>query len=313
MAQKTMEKNSFLKFFELLKDHFFSIVLLGSIFSLATVLAALACFGLAWVLVTFIGDYAIFNFFTFLPCVLLVPCMSAIIKIFRHFVTETPTMLWSDLRQAFKQNFLQSLLLGVVEYVAIVLVTIAYNYYSLAAAINGENILAQLGLGICLVFALMILLTFSYSLMMIVTLDLKFRKILKNSLIFCYLCLPRNVLLVISLGVWVAICFALVYVSAISGMAIVGGIVLMFLLLFALSIAMYIIAFFTFPPVKKYILDPYYESHPEETSKQIEEDDNGDEVEQTVGEKPLPEYVYHNGRMVHRSIFEREKLLDEEE
>ena len=78
---------------------------------------------------------------------------------------------------------------------------------------------------------------------------------------------------------------------------------------------MYIMAFFTFPPIKKYILDPYYESHPEETSKPLNEneDDESVETEEVVEEKEQPEYVYHNGRMVHRSIFEREKLLDEEE
>ena len=315
MAQKTMEKNSFLKFFELLKDNFFSIVLLGALFSFAVILIILVCFGLAWVLVTFIGDYAIFNFLTFLPCIFLVPCMSAIIKIYRHFVTETPTMFWSDLKHAFTQNFVQSLSLGIIGYVAVVLVTLAYNYYSLSTAQDSENMFAQLGVGVCFVFALMILLILCYSLMMIVTLDLKLHKILKNSLIFCYLCLPRNVLMVICLGIWIFICAALIYVSAISGIALIGGIVLMFLLLFAFSIAMYIMAFFTFPPIKKYILDPYYESHPEETSKPLDEneDDESVETEEVVEEKEQPEYVYHNGRMVHRSIFEREKLLDEEE
>ena len=88
------------------------------------------------------------------------------------------------------------------------------------------------------------------------------------------------------------------------------------LLLFIFSITLYIIAFFTFPPIKKHILDPYYKSHPEETSEQIESSIQSDELEDddksANEDKNLPEYVYHNGRMVHRSIFEKEKLVDDE-
>lgn len=316
MAKKTMEKNSLLKFFEIFKDNFFQIVMLGSILSFIAVVLTMASFGLSALLVHLFGQKAIFNYLTFCPFILIFPFVTAVLKIFRNYVREVPVLLWPDLKQAFTQNFGQSLILGVLSYLSIVLVFISYNYYSIATIQSPESTFAQLGVGVCTVFALMIVYITSYSMMMIVTLDLKLNKILKNALIFCYLSLPRNLIMTVSLAIWLGICAILIYFAAVSGYAIIGGIVLMLLLLFIFSITLYIIAFFTFPPIKKHILDPYYKSHPEETSEQIESSIQSDELEDddksANEDKNLPEYVYHNGRMVHRSIFEKEKLVDDE-
>ena len=51
MAKKTMEKNSLLKFFEIFKDNFFQIVMLGSILSFIAVVLTMASFGLSALLV----------------------------------------------------------------------------------------------------------------------------------------------------------------------------------------------------------------------------------------------------------------------
>lgn len=316
MAKKTMEKNSVLKFFEALKDNFFNILLLGSILSVVAMLIFSLCIGLSWLLVHLIGDYAVFNYLTFLPFILFVPCATAVLKIFRNFIRQVPVMLFSDLKQAFCQNFVQSLLLGIMQYIAVVLFCIAYNYYSLTAQSSGGTLFAQVGLAVCVVFALFTIIISCYAMMMIVTLDLKLREIIKNSGIFSVLCLPRNALMLIVLALWLGICGALAYTAAASGVALVGGLVLMFLLLFMIGLTLYIIAFFTFAPIKKHILDPYYEKHPEQTSVGLEnsksQSENDDETDNSEQQKELPEYVYHNGRMVHRSIFEREKLVDDD-
>lgn len=315
MAKKTMEKNSLLKFFEILKDNFFNILILGSALSVIAMIIFSLCLGLSWALIHLFGDFAVFNYLTFIPFVFLIPCLTAVLKIFRNYVREVPVMLFSDIKQAFTQNFLQSLMLGIFQYLSVILLCIAYNYYSLSAAGNAGSLFSQIGLGVCFVFGLLVLFVSCYSMMMIVTLDLKLREIIKNGAIFSVLCLPRNALMTLVLALWLGVCGVLVYAAIVSGIALIGGLVLMFLLLFLLGITLYIIAFFTFPPIKKHILDPYYKKHPEETSEGLESnsDENSPEESNNVEKKPeLPEYVYHNGRMVHRSIFEREKLVDDD-
>ena len=208
MAKKTMEKNSLLKFFEIFKDNFFQIVMLGSILSFIAVVLTMASFGLSALLVHLFGQKAIFNYLTFCPFILIFPFVTAVLKIFRNYVREVPVLLWPDLKQAFTQNFGQSLILGVLSYLSIVLVFISYNYYSIATVQSPESTFAQLGVGVCTVFALMIVYITSYSMMMIVTLDLKLNKII-TFLSICAL-IAVWMLILRSNGAYSGVCAALI-------------------------------------------------------------------------------------------------------
>ncbi len=311
MAKRTMEKNAFLKFFDILKDNFFNITMLGSILSLIIVALLSMSFGLSWLLVHFFGKIAIFNYLVFIPFILLTPCMTAVLRIYRNYVREVPVMLWSDIKQAFKENFFQSFILGILQFFVVVLLCISYNFYSLTASIQPDSLFPQVGLAVSYVAAFAVLIISAYAMMMIVTLNLKLGQIIKNSALFVVGCLPRNVLMILALAVWTGFCGVLVYVAIFTNIAIVGGFVLLIIALFFMAFTLYIMAYFTFPAIQKHILDPYYESHPEETSnslKSMKTDEDNDEN----NDIDLPEYVYHNGRMVHRSIFEREKLVDDD-
>ena len=82
-------------------------------------------------------------------------------------------------------------------------------------------------------------------------------------MIFSMLCIGRNILLTLILLFWFLVNAIIVYFTIISGNAFVYGIMILFFMILTFGITFYTIAFFTFPPVKKYILDPYYEAHPE--------------------------------------------------
>ena len=66
----------------------------------------------------------------------------------------------------------------------------------------------------------------------------------------------------------------------------------------------YSVNFITFPALKKFIIDPYYEKNKDKTSESLDSEEQSG--------KPLPEYVYHNGRMVHRSVLEAETLFNDD-
>ena len=162
--------------------------------------------------------------------------------------------------------------------------------------------------------ALAVLVASYYVYMMTVTLKLKIREIIKNSFIFTMLCFLRNILLTLILAFWILFNAFLVYLAITSGNAFVYGIVISVFMVLTFGIMFYTIAFFTFPPIKKYILDPYYEEHPEETSKSVTGKPNADEIDYNATEKEqeLPEFVYHNGKMVHRSSLETESVFSDE-
>ena len=89
MAKKTMEKNSLLKFFEIFKDNFFQIVMLGSILSFIAVVLTMASFGLSALLVHLFGQKAIFNYLTFKKVMLLTyPLTFFNLKLSSHFKTS---------------------------------------------------------------------------------------------------------------------------------------------------------------------------------------------------------------------------------
>ena len=68
----------------------------------------------------------------------------------------------------------------------------------------------------------------------------------------------------------------------------------------------------SFPAIKKYIIDPYYMQNPEETLEGSKTEENTEtDGEEEVNDQPKSEYVYHNGRMIHRSALEEDALFDD--
>lgn len=312
MAIQTMEKNSVLKYFEILKDKIFKIMLLNAIFFTVLSLLLVAVMGISYAVTSIFGNVSdLWTLLTFSPIVLIGPVMAAIMKLMRDYVREEPGFFLEDLKKAFKDNFKQSLIISIFYYVAVWVVIIAARFYY---SFSGNGIFYTIGLGITIFVALAILVSGYYVYMMTVTLKLKIKELIKNSLIFTMLCFLRNVLLTILLAAWVIFNAFLVYLAITSGNAFVYGIVICVFMVLTFGIMFYTIAYFTFPPIKKYILDPYYEAHPLESSKSVTDKPNADDIDYNAHEeeKELPEFVYHNGKMVHRSALEAENVFSDE-
>lgn len=312
MAIKTMEKNSILKYFEILKDKFFKIVLLNIIFFTVLTLLLVAIMGISAAMTSFFGEISdLWTLLTFSPLILLGPVFAAIMKMLRDYVREEPGFFVEDFKKAFKDNFKQSIIISTLQYVVIWIIIISIRFYY---ALSDQGIFYTIGLGVTIFVALAVFVASYYLYMMTVTLKLKIKEIIKNSFIFAMLCFLRNILLTIILVFWIIINAFLVYLAIVSGSGLVYGLVISVFMVLAFGIAFYTIAFFTFPPIKKYILDPYYEEHPEETSKAILDKPNADEIDYNAEEveKELPEFVYHNGKMVHRSALEEESVFSDQ-
>jgi len=314
MSVNTLEKNSVLKYFEILKEKFFKIVLLNMFYFTALTLIFIVIMGISYTVTSIFGDISdLWTILTFSPIVFLGPFTSAVIKILRDFVRQEPCFFFEDFKNAFKQNFKQSIIIASIQYVVTWVVVIAARFYYV---MSEQGIFYTIGFGVSLFVALAILVASYYLYMMIVTLKLKVKEIIKNSLIFSMLCIGRNIVLTLILVLWVAINAAIVYFTIISGNAFVYGLMLMFFMILSFGIAFYTIAFFAFPPIKKYILDPYYEAHPEESSKSVLDNVDSSEINiqsTNESEKEIPEFVYHNGRMIHRDALEAEKVFSDKQ
>jgi uncharacterized membrane protein YesL len=113
-----------------------------------------------------------------------------------------------------------------------------------------------------------------YMYLIMVTFDMGFFKILKNSFIFAILCMGKNfiALIGIALVVFLALVFASVYTPL--------GVIILLVLLFGLCT--FISTYVAYPQMKKFMIDPYYN----DTEPEPEDDgDNYYDDEPKLGKK----------------------------
>lgn len=303
------EKTAFVRFFSVYFEKFWKLLLINVIFFVVATVDLVLLFGVN----TLLNNFGLLNGWTvlisFLIPSLLGPFIAALTKLCRDFVREVPGFFWTDFTSALKTNWKQGFGIAFFQNVIILLLWIALpTYYN-----NMEHgAFYYIGFGACLLVAVILLFMSYYMYMMAVSLRLKLRDIIKNSAIFAFLCLWRNLGLTVLLLVVALITFAFVYAVMTSSSGLMWGLLIAFCMLILFGFLFYLVSWFSFPPIKKFILDRYYEEHPEESSAGLTHKvepaaDMRFEPKKPEGE--VSEYVYHNGKMVHRSAFEAEQLF----
>ena len=203
----------------------------------------------------------------------------------------------SDFFDTIKKNWKQALPAGIINTLiyGILLFDIMFFYRS-------EDVVSSAGLGIiiCMLFIFTVMNYYMWTL--IITFKFTLKQIYKNSFKFVFINFKNNLICFIAQGLAIG-----VYI----------GILLLFLRYFALTLTLEIFMFiFTFPSfkflmdqfcafpaIRKHIIDPYYEEHPdadiekrrdlgvleEEDESEDEEETEDDLNEDTAEEESLPE------------------------
>ena len=231
------------------------------------------------------------------PVILLSPFHLAYFRITKDYVQGNPSFMFSDIWDTIKKNWWQSLVIGLLTYLAFAIVGVSLMWYW---SYFNNGWFFMLGFGVTTVLAYIIISMSFYVGIMQVTLDTTLRKVLKNAFYFSIICLWRNLFMILITALWILL-FLFAYIF---GMAypIIMSLTFTFLLIVFFSFWFYFISYMTYPSILKYIVDPYYE-------KLKKDKEESKEAEPDVAEDEPPEYVYHNGRMVHRSVLEQEQLF----
>ncbi len=260
-----------------------------------------------------------------LPFALIGPATAGLVKVTRDFVREEPVFLFSDFSDAAKKNFLPSLIISFIQYIA---AAIIINAISLYYAYIDNGFIYTIGFAASLFMAFIFVAMHFYIMLMQVTLKLNLKQIYKNAFFFSIICLFRNIFLVLGIAVTLFALWVLFFIGQ------AYGLILAFLVLgvltFLISFMFYVVISAAYPPIKKVVIDPYYEQHKEETSaavvdadgmktakeKAIDDKDSQEKTSDTAAyhsaddaENEESEYVYHNGRMIHRSALENDSLF----
>ena len=246
----------------------------------------------------------------FLPFAFIGPIMAGVTKVIRDFVREEPVFLFSDFIDGAKKNFFPSIIISFIQYIfgAIILNAISLYYSYL-----GNGFIYTIAFAASLFLSFIFISMNFYVMLMQVTLKLSLKKIFKNAFFFSIICLFRNIFLLF--GIIAAILLYVVLFIVGQAYGLVLGFTVLSVIGFIIAFMIYVVISSVYPPIKRIVIDPYYESHKEETSaavinkEEVTRESSDTETSTDSNEIVESEYVYHNGRMIHRSALENETLF----
>ncbi len=219
-----------------------------------------------WKLVTLNLIFVLFC----IPVVTIGPAIAAMSKVLRDFANEKPVFLWSDFVEAFKKNWKQGLIMSIIDAVAFVLIVVSFMFYSHQAA---TNMIFYIPLFLVVLIAFLGIMLNYYIFLMIPTLDMKLKDMLRNAFLLSILGIKTNLCtLFFTLVFTFACCYFFVF-------SLLIGIVLYF------ATYGFIVVFNSYQYIEKYIIQPYYNQTGERRPDvyYFDEDDEDDVIFEDIG------------------------------
>ena len=153
--------------------------------------------------------------------------------ILRNLVKGEGVFIISDYFYAIRRNLKQGFFLGLLDCLVLFALGFDFQYFYYAAPSGFTNFMYIMIVALFIIWSVMRF----YIYVMLVTFDMKTRKILKNALIFTALGIKRNLMAILGIGVLLGLCVAVVMVCI--PMRIYGIIAIPFFIVPALSAFMY--------------------------------------------------------------------------
>ena len=160
---------------------------------------------------------------------------------------------WHDFFYAVKKNIKQGIIISIIDIVVIIALVYDLIAYSTAA---GMSFMYSMFFYAIILFSVIYYIMRFYIYLQLVTCEMKIGKIFKNSLLLVALGLKRNLAGLVGAAVFVFL-FLYAYI-------LLPQFSIVLLCMFAFSFLTYIGVYCAFPIVKRYVIDPYYEEHPDE-------------------------------------------------
>ena len=196
------------------------------------------------------------NIITFLFCIPVVtigPALAGMTKVLRNFTLEKNSFIMHDFWKGFKQNWKQSLPVGLLDVLFTVSAMAALKVYPDLYTNTGSAVYIVLCV-ISISFALTVLMMNFYIMPMIVATNLNFANIIKNAFYLTCIALKKNIITLLI----VAAVGLILYVSVI--LHVTTAIIIPF---WPISFIGFVIIFNSYPQIQKYVIDPYYEERGE--------------------------------------------------
>lgn len=164
----------------------------------------------------------------------------------------------SDFFSTIKKNWKQSLLVGIINLVITYLLIFDLDLF-FSMYLDG-SLMGVVGLGISIFLVIVFTVMKFYIWFMVLTFDMKLKQIYLNSFKFFTINLFKNLLMFFLIAAyWALTIFVLFYFIT----PLVAGIMAVITIFFYPTYHYLVVQFGVFPAIKKYMIDPYYEEHPD--------------------------------------------------
>lgn len=178
-----------------------------------------------------------------IPIITIGPATVAMMKIVRYYNEGKPVFLMSDFWDAFKSNFFQGLIMGIITAVTAVLSVTALTFYY---AKIPSNWLYWIPMAFISMMSLVALFASFYTFLLISTVNLKMFFILKDAIMLAFLGMKTNFITLFFTGIILAISWLFVPLT------------IPVLLIITFSLTAMIMCYNSFQHVYRFVIRPYY-------------------------------------------------------
>ena len=165
----------------------------------------------------------------------------------RNMLKGDPVFITSDFFYAIKRNFWSGLLLGLIDFGIIAILIYDFVYFSQIGGTFTVDFLYFAICGLCVIYFFMR----NYIYLMLVTFDIKIKKIFKNALIFSMLGIGRNLMSVLGIAILVLLNAALLIILWPLGIVVP----LIFPMIYLLPSINLLITYGAYPVIEKYMIE----------------------------------------------------------
>ena len=162
----------------------------------------------------------------------------------REMINGNPVFIFSDMKHAIKKNFKQGIGFGLLDLALLIILYVDFVYLSgLPSGFYADFMYVAI-IAISIIYLIMRF----YLYLMLITFDIKIRKLFKNALIFVILGIKRNILAII----WI-IAMIIINFLIFAAMPPLG---IIFPILYMPAFPLFTTAYAAYPIIKKYMIDP---------------------------------------------------------
>lgn len=172
----------------------------------------------------------------------------------REIIKREPVSPFADFFRVIKRNWKQGIVLTLID--AALIFFLYYDIIVYYANMRTGSFLMQMAFYLIVIVAILYFQFRYYMYTIMITFDMKFRTIFKNSLYLLFLGWKRNIVVVIgSAGLIIASVYLYLLLPSVG---------IIFPVIFGFGFLAFIGMFGTYPIIDRYIIQPYYQEHPDE-------------------------------------------------